>query len=343
MNDLDDAQASVVAWLQPLPDAAAPCGPDLEYDNDFLALTQAAAGKPESQFGPAQPPDWRTVVEGAEALLERTRDLRIAIFWLRGGLHLLGYVGLLPGLKLIIGLIEKHWDALHPLPDPDDGEMFARVNALTLLAETEGLISDLRQARLSDDRTLSGLTVRAIEVALGLAPARAGETDAGKATLAQMAALAVKKTPDLRGQCQESVALVKQLIKLVNDKLGTAAAPDLRPLNALVAGVLSLLPPEPGADAEGAEGEGGAGSLERQGLSGTVNSRDEAIRAIDLICDYLERAEPTSPAPFFLRRARRLISHNFLQLMKALAPGALAEVAKVVGVDPATIKEPDGA
>jgi len=32
-----------------------------------------------------------------------------------------------------------------------------------------------------------------------------------------------------------------------------------------------------------------------------------------------------------------LINHNFLQLMKELAPEALNEVARVMGVDPDTI------
>jgi type VI secretion system protein ImpA len=72
-------------------------------------------------------------------------------------------------------------------------------------------------------------------------------------------------------------------------------------------------------------------------LTGGVHSRQDALRAIDMVCEYLERTEPTNPAPLFLRRARRLISHSFLQLVKELAPDALAEVARVVGVDPDTV------
>jgi type VI secretion system protein ImpA len=44
--------AQVEGWLQPLDGESAPCGPDLEYDNAFLELTQAAQGKPESQSRP---------------------------------------------------------------------------------------------------------------------------------------------------------------------------------------------------------------------------------------------------------------------------------------------------
>jgi type VI secretion system protein ImpA len=81
MSDLDDAYTKVGGWLLPLADEAAPCGPDLEYDNEFLALTQAATGKPESQFGPAEPPEWRKALEVAEGLFDRTRDLRVAVLW----------------------------------------------------------------------------------------------------------------------------------------------------------------------------------------------------------------------------------------------------------------------
>jgi type VI secretion system protein ImpA len=97
-----------------------------------------------------------------------------------------------------------------------------------------------------------------------------------------------------------------------------------------------------GADeAQGEPGEGGAPARGgRRGLSGSVTSREEALRAIDLVCEYLERAEPTNPATLFLRRARHLVNHNFLQLMKELAPDALPEVARIVGVDPDTVQTP---
>ena len=72
-----------------------------------------------------------------------------------------------------------------------------------------------------------------------------------------------------------------------------------------------------------------------------MSSREEALRAIDWVIEYLERAEPTNPAPLFLRRARQLVGHNFLQLMKVLAPDALAEVARIVGVNPDTVEDPN--
>lgn len=348
MSDPKDADNRVAAWLQPLADAAAPCGPDLEYDNEFLALTQAAAGKPESQFGPAEPPDWRLAREKAEELLDRSRDLRIAITWLRAGLHTSGIAALAPGLGLLCGLIETHWDHVHPMPDPDDGDPYARVNALGILRENEGLVGDLREAFLVSDRTIGQLTVHAVEVALGLTPALPKDTPVGKDQMLQMVAAAVAKDATLRDAVKQSALGVRQLVKITKERLSVSAAPDLQPLVKLIDAVASVLPPEPTAAEEGGEGgeaaaAGGAAAAPRRGLSGTVDSREEAIRAIDMVCEYLERAEPTNPAPLFLRRARNLIGHNFLQLMKVLAPDALAAVAKVVGVDPAGVKDPGGA
>ncbi|MDE2456301.1 MAG: type VI secretion system protein TssA, partial [Burkholderiales bacterium] len=91
---------------------------------------------------------------------------------------------------------------------------------------------------------------------------------------------------------------------------------------------------------ESAGGPAPGAAAAPRGLSGQVATRADALRAIDMVIAYLEQAEPTNPAPLFLRRARQLVGHNFLQLMKALAPDALAEVARIVGIDPDTVEEP---
>ena len=78
----------VDALLTPIGEAS-PCGDDLEYDADFMALTTAAQGKAEQQFGdtviPAVEPDWRDVAERADAQLRRSKDVRAAVLLLRPG------------------------------------------------------------------------------------------------------------------------------------------------------------------------------------------------------------------------------------------------------------------
>ena len=71
----------------------------------------------------------------------------------------------------------------------------------------------------------------------------------------------------------------------------------------------------------------------------SVDTRQEAIRAIELVCSYLERNEPTNPAQLLLRRAARVIDKNFLQLVRELAPDAVKDVARIMGVDPSTVND----
>lgn len=356
MSDGFTGTSAIDGWLQPLPDDAAPCGPDLEYDNDFLALNQAAAGRPETQFEAAVPPDWRDVRVRCEALMERTRDLRVAVTWVRACVHLEGFAALPEGLRLLHGLLDAFWESLHPLPDPDDGDPYARMNALALLREADGLVGDLRRAVLFSQRGIGEVRVRAVEVALGLMPAKDGDANYSRDQLQQMLAVAVGQQPELRTRPAEAMAQMKALSSLANDKAGIESAPDFKPLQSLLHMLVGVMPAaaevaaptdaDEGADAQdgaGAAPEGGAagGGDARRGLSGSVATRDDAIRAIDMVCEFLERTEPTNPAPLLLRRARRMINRNFLQLMKELAPDALAEVARVMGVDPDSVQLDD--
>ena len=67
--------------------------------------------------------------------------------------------------------------------------------------EVDGLIGDLRLAVLIEDRSVGRVTVRAVELALGLAPALNDEEVMSKERLAAMLAAAIGKSPDLKQQC----------------------------------------------------------------------------------------------------------------------------------------------
>lgn len=350
MSDGFSGAATATGWLEPLAGDTGPCGADLEYDNDFLSLTQAAAGRPETQFEAAVPPDWRTVRTLAEALLGRTRDLRIAVTWLRACLNLDGFAALPAGLDLLRGLLDRFWDTLHPLPDPDDGDPYARMNALAELRDPATVLADVRRAVLFTARGFGEIRVRTVEVVLGHVPARDDEQALGRDQFSQMYAAAIAQQPALRGQPAAALAAMKALAALVDERVGSAGSPDLKPLQSLLYALTTAVPAEEAAAPEAADAPADAdvelpaaiaparGAAAARGLSGGVHSRDDALRAIDMVCDFLERTEPTNPAPLLLRRARKLVNQNFLQLMKELAPDALAEVARVMGVDPESVQ-----
>ena len=333
------SQSVVDSWLQPLPDPDEPCGKDVEYDNAFLDLVRLSQGKPETQFGPGEPPNWREVRESCETLMARTRDLRVALLWVRSGLYVNGFPALEPGLRLLRGLLENFWEQLHPLPDPEDGDPYGRANVLAMLPEIDGLLGDVRQSVLFKLRGADDVRVRAVAIAFGQASARDDEAAATKDQLGQMAESAVEQSPGLRQQPQAALEEIQSLGKLMREKFGAAVAPDVKPLLDLLKGVVGIMPvaDDPPVEVHDALAPALPGSAVAKASLGNVTSRDDALRAIDMVCAYLERTEPTNPAQLMLRRARKLINHSFLQLIKELAPDALSEAARVMGVDPESV------
>lgn len=324
----------VDSLLAPLPGPAGPCGADLEYDPAFAALEEAATGKPERQYGAtviaAEPPDWAAVHEQALGLAGRTRDLRVAVWLVRSGAHTDGFIGAVRGLQLLAGLVEGCWDGLHPALDTSDGnDPTARLNALSPLCRAAGL-DDLRAAPLRPQR--GSITVREIELAFGRAEPRPGEampTEAG-ATPAIAAALAASRP--LAGALTDALAAAHSLVASLDARLGTAASPDLSPLLSLLqcladAGARAGAGSRPQATADAAPIAAPASRA-----AGVIQSREDAIRTLERVCEWIERNEPTHPAPLFIQRAQRLMQKkNFMEIIRDLVPDGLGQIEKLAG------------
>jgi type VI secretion system protein ImpA len=254
------AYAMVESWLEPLEGDA--CGDDLEYDPAFLELDQAAAGKTETQFAPAEPPQWVQVRELSEGLLARTRDLRVALLWGRACLNVDGLEGLAPALRLIHGLLDRFWDDVHPRNDPDDGDAFARLSVLGSLDKLDGFLGDVRQVLVLNDRRLGGLRIREIEIGLERLAARPDEsvrtTGQLQGLLGDLPELAYR----LRVCHTESTEALKQLQQVMNDRFGLEQAIDVRALRNMIE-ALKLVLPEPAGEEGSAED--GSAEPERSG------------------------------------------------------------------------------
>ena len=72
------------------------------------------------------------------------------------------------------------------------------------------------------------------------------------------------------------------------------------------------------------------------GLSGgfpdRLASREEVVKCLDLVIAFYDRTEPSSPIPHLVRRIRRMVPMDFLQLMEDLAPSGLKEFRLLAGV-----------
>ena len=341
-----DVSPPVDRWLSPL-DSGQPCGPDLEYDPESLELTQAAAGKSESQFAPGEPPDWGRVRELAESLLTRTRDLRVALWWGRANVNLDGFGALPSALALLHGLLDGFWEDLHPLPDAEEPDALARLSVIGSLDKLEGLLGDIRQSRLSGDGRLKGLRVRDVEVALSRLAARADESPRTQGEIAGILTEASDLAVALHGQTEAALELLDRIEALMRQRFSPDLIVDLARARGMLASIKSVLPLDAGpvldvkAGPEVAANDDASVPAVARRASGvhSVDTRQDAIRAIELVCAYLERSEPTNPAQLLLRRASRVIDKNFLQLVRELAPDSVKEVARIMGVDPSTVND----
>ncbi len=54
-------------------------------------------------------------------------------------------------------------------------------------------------------------------------------------------------------------------------------------------------------------------------------------RSLDRACEWLERHEPTNPAPLLIRRAQRLMGKNFLEIIRDLAPAGIDQIENIAG------------
>ncbi len=314
-----------------------PCGPDLEYDAAFLALDQSARGKPEQQFGEtviaAEEPVWGDVRTAATELLGRSKDLRVAILLARAWVHTDGYVGLLPGLRLIQQLLDRYWDEIYPRLDPDeDNDPTMRMNALAPLADVEGVVRDLRGVFLVDSRQHGSVLVRDVEIALGKLPQREGAEPVSQSKIEAILAVVAAEDPEIGSRIDETFQAAKALSGYLAQRVGAERAPDFKPLLATLYAVQQIFPRAQSAPPESEGGETGAVAGEARPISGDIRTRQDALAMIDKVVAYLERNEPTNPAPLLLKRAKRLMNMSFVDIIKDMVPDSMGQIETIAGL-----------
>lgn len=349
MIDLDD----LLRELSP----EAPSGENLEYEatSNYGALERAAQGKPEQQFGdtviPAEEPEWGTVQRLALELFGSTRDLRVAALLTRALTRTAGWPGFRDGLQLINGLIERLWETVHPQLDPDDdNDPTFRVNTIASLNDAAATLDGLRDAVLVEARGIGRFSLRDLQIANGELPApKNAETGPPEpqmiAAAFQEADLeqlrAVSKAID---QSLETLAAIEATLL---ERVGPAASPDLSALAVLIKTTQRMVAPflsdrlaSAPAEDEPLAVDGDDPAMEEPGTAAraaapaaprAINSREDVVRAIDLICAYYAQQEPSSPIPILLQRAKRLVSKDFLTILQDLAPDGVSQLEQIKG------------
>jgi type VI secretion system protein ImpA len=327
-------------------DSSAPCGPNLEHDPVFRTLVRETAGKPEVQIGgtitPAVPPDWRAVRRMAGELLQRSRDLRLAVHLARANLALHGIAGLADVIVLIARLLDARWESVHPMLDPDDGnDPTQRINSLAILADTGTLIRELKDATLVTLPSLGPLTIRMLEIANGELPPPAGQARIGIESIERaIADLGPDKLAAAVDALDRAAASAVNIEAILVRQVGSSRALSLGALAKPLRKAHEFLArQQPGvADGAGAPDPAPAAANPTAHAvmspgSGAIASRDDVLRMLDRLVQYYHHNEPSSPVPILLERAKRLVPMDFFQLMQDLAPEGMAQLSVIRGPD----------
>ena len=352
------------ALAAPIGEDAA-CGPNLEYDQAFFDLDILATRRDEQQVGDsvleAEEPDWKAVRRSALELLERSRDLRVVAQLAKAALNLEGLPGFSESLQLAARLLDEQWDGVHPQLDAeDDNDPTMRINVVGGFADPVEILPKLRHIPLVESR-LGSFSLRDVRLALGEEQPHEGESPTSETTLAGAFADADAGAQVARAEAViAALEATNSILSSFVSNLDAASTPDLDGLSKLLTEMLRAFErfgsaATAGAESDGTESDGpragpessgngfdasadpsgaaaGTAAPHRQGFSGAVQSRADVVRALDAICTYYATAEPGSPLPILLQRARRLVEADFLTIIQDVAPDGYTQAQAMLGV-----------
>lgn len=293
-------------------------------------------------------PDWRPVLQhGVAALTTKTKDLEITAYVIEALLRRQGFAGLRDGFRLARELIEKYWDALHPLPTPEEG-LEGRLSAMVGLNGEDGegtLIAPIARVPLTENTSVGQLAAMHYLEAVALAKVtdaklREKKVAAGTKTL-ETFEKAVAETPaefftklhDDLTQCQAEFA---KLTALLDQKCGPQAPPSSN-IRAALDNCLETLkntakskliipakpadkPAAPGAaGAPAAPAKDGAAAAPAEALD-AIRTREDAFKAILKVADFFRRTEPHTIVSFALEQVVRWGRMSLPELLTELIP-----------------------
>lgn len=344
--------------------AANPAGEDLEYDPDYSAMEKASQGTADQEFGSTviegSPPDWPSVKKLAVRLLKRSKDLRIAGYLAQADLELRGLLGVRDSLAYIADTVENYWDTCFPELDPDDdNDPTIRVNALLTLTKAGGFLRQLRSTPIARARSVGSISLVDSLIARGELTPPAGMAEIP--TLQKVEAVFKEGNPNEIAEFQssviESIELLDRIEKGFSGQVGIHNSPDFAPLLKelkLIGKAHSIFIEKPETEVaeaviasnDNSDEVNSDGEIKVSSATGNVvaaiskpvfdlskidfDNRENAIECLGKIIAWFEKNEPSSPLPMLLRRAKRLSTMSFLDILRDISPDGLNQ-AMVIG------------
>ncbi len=333
--------------IQPLA-GEAPCGENLDYDPAFLMLQARLQPKLDVEYGnfteAAEPVNWAETERECQALLQKSKDVRLVIILMRCRLRKVGLKALTEGLEALHALLITWPDDLHPqLMDEGEFAPMLRANAFAELEDARGLLADLRNQPLPKASGLQ-ITVKEFE------RAHAVPREEGALAEATVNALIhdwhlnardeISPLIQARHFLQEiktalaapegaevpELSVLDDILRLFASEFGTTAS--TTPTHqeeevqdqAPVAQVRDEPPITEGAPAVHAPVTTPISSAPRRG----IENRAEALHRLQEIRSWFAMSEPGSPLIPVLKYAEASIGKNFTDLIQMYPPEIIA-------------------
>ena len=273
-------------------------------------------------------------------MLLRSKDLRIAALLAQGWAEQRGLAGYADALTLTAELLARYWAELYPrLEDDGEPDPLPRHNALARLFDAQGCLRALRTVTLD---AAGGLNLREIDQLLdGVVPTRIDYPGGRERLRGELARAWVAGDPALRAVPVALNAITRisaQVLATLGDEWLPDATAVQRLLSRLHEAAAGQAVAEPVSDAAAAPTRvtlvatapvPGMAIADWRALQ--LQSREDINVLLEKVCHYLDKHEPSHPAPILLRRAQRLLQMSFYEILRDIAPDSLAQVDVFIG------------
>lgn len=297
-----------------------PSGDNLEYTEEFLRLKDFLETTSDKK------PNWSAAYELSLELFNKTRDLRLASIICQCLLEIDGVLSLKDSLVFIENLLDNLWDSIYPKLENND--IAYRLKAIHEINNNEYLLYQIRQTAFLPQSNQDPITVRDIEKLDTLHPT-------GTLQLGQLQQH-IQRQPEqalvLANALRSSLACCQRIEAYLPQSTDN--------LQKLLAMILKYLPKveenTEQAEANHREPSNPEHAYTPAPLSPnikTIRNRADIALLLDQMCEYLTEHEPSNPAPLLLRRAKKLLELNFLEVMEELNPEGVQQIKRLAGLD----------
>jgi type VI secretion system protein ImpA len=351
------------ALLEPI-SAEQPCGQNLDEApvlpgaqtailSDFDALrlfgqTRSPEAPPEvedSEEGGREAAKVRPPIEWdrlrAEAIegLQKTKDLRLLAYLATALLRTDGLGAFTGTITTAAQWLDAYWPQVYPLLD--EGDAMARRSALNCFADPMAVVDRVWRQPLVSSRQHGRFSLRDLEVAQGqVQPARNEKVPDERGFREALKELPTEELTTGEHHVTAAIAALSAIDSRMRAEGGPDVAPDFGPLSTQLAKLARIYREQlasRSADAAipGDAASGNVGGAVHGGFTGgAIQSRQDAVRALDAVADFFRRNEPSSPIPLFVDRAKRLVAKDFLEVLADIAPDALMMARSAGGLKP---------